>query len=172
LLVVVVAVPEDAAELVLEVEDILEPPDPAEAPDPLEPDAVAVLPPEPLEPPELDFDAPALALLLALDFAVGAGVLAPPPEPPAVPVPPWPPDAVVPVWPDVPEVPERPAVPAAPAPDVPPTMPIRASTSHRTTVLVALSRVPFSTIISTTSPRSTATSSTVAAAASVRKEGR
>lgn len=88
-----------------------------------------------------------------------------PPVPPvefAPPVPPCVPDVpdVVPPWPD-PDVPLVPVllVPLAPVvPAVPPTVPIRASTSHLTTVLFALSRVPFSTTYSVTSPWSTSTS--------------
>jgi hypothetical protein len=151
---------EPAAELADELlmEPVLELLD--DAPEP--PDEELALLPEDFVPPAdadfelpLDFDLlPLFVLLLAvvplLAFAFPE-VLFPfaPPCPPVVdPLPPW-------VEPDVPLVPLVPLrlVPLVPpAPIVPPTVPMRASTSHRTTVLLALSSVPFSTTYSVTSP--------------------
>ncbi len=132
---------------------------------PDEPLALLLLPDEPLPPDEPLLDEPepllpdAFLLVPAFDFAF---VEAPPPwlPPPesAEPLPPVP-LACVPLVPEplwleleLPELPER-LAPAAPLlPEVPPTIPIRASTSHRTTLFVELSSVPFSTTYSTTSP--------------------
>jgi hypothetical protein len=163
--VVAVVVPEVVDVLVLDDEELLELvllPDELELEDE-EPEVDAVLVPELLVD---DFDAedPAFVLLLALDFAVATAVPPEPFVPPEFVVPLWVPLPVVPPWVEVvPEVvPDRPLAPAAPVPAVPPTMPISASTSQRTTVLLALSSVPFSTMSSATSPRSTATSSNLA----------
>ena len=132
-------------------------PDELDPPEVLEEPLLEQLPEEP------DFEAARLGLAAAL--ALRRPPPCAPPAPPAVlvpPVPPCPPDVPVPVppWPDpeVPLVPLRlvPAAPPAAAP--PPTVPMSASTSHRTTVLLALSSVPFSTIYSVTSPWSTSTS--------------
>ena len=116
---------------------------------------------------------PALALDLA--FADAPPEAAAEVEAPAAAPPVDAPPAVVPVCAVDPVVVPLRVVPAAPAPApvVPPTMPSRASTSHRTTVLVALSSEPFSTTYSTTSPRSTSTRpTTVRAREAERKGGR
>ena len=64
-------------------------------------------------------------------------------------------------------------VPETPALLAPPTMPIKASTWHRTTVFEALSREPFSTTGSNTSPKSTSqTSSAASVSPRLRKAGR
>ena len=121
--------------------------------------------PEEAEPeePELDLELllPAFLVAPAFDFALAVApplaaallfaLLVFPPVPWAefVPVPPCP-EVELPVVPDRLPVPDAP-----PLPVVPPTMPISASTSHLTTVLLALSRVPFSAMNSRTSPWST-----------------
>jgi len=131
-------------------------PDELDPPEVLEEPLLFELPEEP------DFELLDLDLLLVLLFAVPPPCA--PPAPPVVlvpPVPPCPPVVPVPVppWPD-PEVPLVPLrlVPDAPPAAVPPTVPMSASTSHRTTVLLALSSEPFSTTYSVTSPWSTSTS--------------
>jgi hypothetical protein len=130
-----------------------------------------------LEEPALELPAlelPALelpALVFELDFEVVGGVLAPAPVPvPPRPVPLWVPPAVVPVpdWPD-PVVPVREPLPAVPVPAVPPIIPKRASTSQRTIVLEALSKEPFSTTYSVTSPWSTSTTCRFSLGRSLKK---
>ncbi len=154
----------------------LVPVDAVELPDDAELDELPLLPlvlpllllpplddPEPELLPEDVLLLPELEPVLAFDLAFAD---APPPvavveEPvPEVDAPlAVPPVVLVPDCPPDPVVPDR-VVPAAPAPApvVPPTIPSRASTSHRTTVSVALSSEPFSTMYSITSPRSTSTS--------------
>jgi hypothetical protein len=141
------------------------PEDPEPEVDPLaEPDLLAEL--EPL---------PAFDLAFADAPPDAAAVDDPPADAPPEDAPPEDaPPAVLPLCVPDPDVPLRdvPAAPA-PAPVVPPTMPSRASTSHRITVFVALSSEPFSTTYSTTSPRSTSTRRTaVSDRDTARKGGR
>ncbi len=70
------------------------------------------------------------------------------------------------------KLPELLAPPDPLLPELPPTMPIRASTSQRPTVLEALSSVPFSTTYSITSPRSTSASTRLRPDSLVGQEGR
>jgi hypothetical protein len=151
--------------------------------EPLLPEELELLPLEDplLELDEPDFELPLFDLLLPLLLLFGwvvCWLLVPlvefvppvalrlPPVP--VPLPPCPdPEPLVLLVLFVPLVP---LVPLAPA--VPPTVPIRASTSHRTTVLDALSSDPFSTTYSVTSPWSTSTSSRSKRGRVVRKAGR
>jgi hypothetical protein len=130
--------------------------------EPVPPEELAVDP----EPPPVELfeviDRELLALPCPPDF-VFAGVLpwdpAPPPEPEVL-LPLWTPPLFVPelVCPDTEPLDPPPRTPVA-EPVAPPTMPINASTSHRTVVLLALCSDPFSMMSSVTSPRSASTSS-------------
>jgi hypothetical protein len=98
-----------------------------------------------------DEDAPAFFFVVLLLVVAVLSV----PDP-LVPPAPWPEDPLAPLVP----CPEDPLAPPFPvAPWLPPTRPIKASTSHRTVVLLALSIEPVSTTKRFTSPRSTSTNS-------------
>jgi hypothetical protein len=128
-----------------ELDELLDDPDPDDL---LE----LLLPEPPLE--KLDEDEPAFFLAVFLVVVVSCPV---PPVPEPLPLwPAWPPDPYEPCPDPEPVCPD--AFPAA-LPCVPPISPIKASTWHRTVVLLALSTEPFSTTYTSISPRSTATNS-------------
>jgi hypothetical protein len=132
------------------LEPLLEELDPLPPDDPLEEDLE--------DDPALELPLFDLLLLLLFDLVVCWSLL--PPEPFEPPLPPWPllkePEPLVPCPDPEPLLPLCPVVP--PVADEPPTVPISASTSHRTMVFEPLSRVPFSTTYSARSPSSTSTS--------------
>jgi hypothetical protein len=163
-----------AFELVVPVDE--DDPDPVDPVDPVE----AV---EPLEEPELDIpvfeepdvlaledeelleldpvvpvfeleDEPAFLVVFDFEVLVGAAVVVVSVVPEAPPCPLNPPAAEPPAWPEALLLTPRPEPVVAP---VPPTSPINASTWQRTVAFVALSSVPFSTTIVSTSPESIVT---------------